>query len=174
MSEDKLKLDSLDVEIIKSLLCDARTPLAKIARKLAEPTSKIHYRLKNMQKEGIIKGFTMYASPCLAEEVTHALSVRVKVVESQMEEVIDYIKNFTLYNRTIKHILIPYVWSCTGYYNLGIYIYTDTAIGMSAIIQLLKRHQGIIDVKVGVNIKEQWFFKTTFFKQLQKKVKNTG
>ena len=169
MSEDKLKLDFIDLFIINSLLDDARTPLAKIARKLGEPTSKIHYRLRSMHKEGIIKGFTLYSNPTLAGEQTHALSVRVKVVESQMEEVIDYIKNFTLYNRAIKHTLIPYVWPCAGYYNLGIYVYTDTAIGMSTIIQLLKRHQGIIDVKVGVNIKEQWFFKTTFFEQLQKK-----
>ena len=174
MNEDKLKLDSIDLFIIKSLLNDGRTPLAKIARKLGEPTSKIHYRLKNMQKNGIIKGFTIYTNPCLAEEKTHALSVRVKVVESKMEEVINFIKNFTFDNRAIKHTLIPYVWPCAGYYNLGIYVYTDTAIGMSTIVQLLKRHHGIIDVKVGVNIKEQWFFKTTFFEQLQKKVKNIG
>ena len=174
MSEDKLKLDSIDLFIIKSLLDDARTPLAKIARKLGEPISKIHFRFKKMQKEGVIKGFTIYSNPSLAGEQTHALSVRAKVVSSQMEEVIDYIKNFRHYNRSIKHTMIPYVWPCTGYYNLGIYVFTDTAIEMSTIIQLLKRHQGIIDVKVGVDIKEQWFFKKTFFEQLQKKVKNIG
>ncbi|MEJ2242655.1 MAG: Lrp/AsnC family transcriptional regulator [Candidatus Bathyarchaeota archaeon] len=169
-----MKLDSIDLFIIKSLLQDARTPLAKIARKLGEPTSKIHYRLNKMHKEGIIKGFTIYSNPSLGDEQTHALSVRAKVVSSQMEEVIDYLNNFALYNRSIKHTLIPYVWPCAGYYNLGIYVFTDTAIGMSSIIQLLKRHQGIIDVKVGVVLNEQWFFKSTFFEQLQKKVKNSG
>lgn len=49
--------DEIDRGILKILQEDCRTPLEQIANKLGAPKSTIHYRIKRLEEEGIIKAY---------------------------------------------------------------------------------------------------------------------
>ena len=50
------KIDELDMKILKGLQKDCRT-LQEIADKLDTPVSTIHYRVRRLEREGVIKGY---------------------------------------------------------------------------------------------------------------------
>ena len=53
----KIKIDKLDYEILEILSLNARIPLIDIAKKLDTSSQTVNYRIDNLQKLGIIKGF---------------------------------------------------------------------------------------------------------------------
>lgn len=53
----KIKLDSKDIEILKLLQKNSRIPLDEIARILNMPKSTIHYRIKRLEKLGVIESY---------------------------------------------------------------------------------------------------------------------
>ncbi len=53
------KIDELDMQILKGLQRDCRS-LQEIADNLNTPVSTIHYRVKRLEKEGVIKGYLAY------------------------------------------------------------------------------------------------------------------
>ena len=53
----KTLLDELDIAILKELQSECRTPLQEIADRVGAPTSTVHYRLKRLEKTGIIGGY---------------------------------------------------------------------------------------------------------------------
>jgi Lrp/AsnC family leucine-responsive transcriptional regulator len=50
----KHALDELDKKILAELQDDCRSPLQEIAEKVEAPVSTVHYRVKRLEKEGII------------------------------------------------------------------------------------------------------------------------
>jgi DNA-binding Lrp family transcriptional regulator len=61
ISENKKKfphgLDELDISILKELQKDCRTPVQIIAQKVNSPASTVHYRLKKLDDQNIVKGY---------------------------------------------------------------------------------------------------------------------
>jgi Lrp/AsnC family leucine-responsive transcriptional regulator len=53
----KTLLDELDIAILKELQSECRTPLQEIAERVGAPTSTVHYRLKRLEKTGIVGGY---------------------------------------------------------------------------------------------------------------------
>lgn len=57
------KLDDLDIAILRELQKDCRTPLQDIAVKVKKPTSTVHYRVKRLEREGVIDGYYAHINP---------------------------------------------------------------------------------------------------------------
>lgn len=57
------KLDDLDIAILRELQKDCRTPLQDIAVKVKSPTSTVHYRVKRLEREGVIDGYYAHINP---------------------------------------------------------------------------------------------------------------
>jgi DNA-binding Lrp family transcriptional regulator len=57
------KLDELDVAILRELQKDCRVPLQDIASKVRSPTSTVHYRVKRLEREGVIDGYYAHINP---------------------------------------------------------------------------------------------------------------
>ncbi len=53
----KIKLDDKDIEILKLLQKNCRMPLEEMAKILNMPKSTIHYRIKRLEKIGVIEGY---------------------------------------------------------------------------------------------------------------------
>ncbi len=60
---DVVSLDELDIQILDELQRDCRTPLQDIAKLVGHPTSTVHYRVKRLEKEGIIDGYYAKVNP---------------------------------------------------------------------------------------------------------------
>jgi len=58
MMETQKKLDTLDRRILYELDGDARLPLTRMARKLRTSPQLIDYRIRALEKRGVIKGYT--------------------------------------------------------------------------------------------------------------------
>lgn len=54
---EQIKIDKLDYEILEILSLNARIPLIDIAKKLNTSSQTINYRIDNLRKLGIIRGF---------------------------------------------------------------------------------------------------------------------
>ncbi|MHA2351764.1 MAG: Lrp/AsnC family transcriptional regulator [Candidatus Thorarchaeota archaeon] len=59
----KQRLDELDLAILKQLQIDCRIPLQEIAEKVGSPTSTVHYRVKRLEREGVIDGYYANVNP---------------------------------------------------------------------------------------------------------------
>jgi len=59
----KQQLDNLDFEILRELQIDCRTPLQEIAEKVGAPTSTVHYRVKRLERDGVIDGYYANINP---------------------------------------------------------------------------------------------------------------
>jgi DNA-binding Lrp family transcriptional regulator len=49
--------DELDLAILRELQIDCRIPLQEIAEKVKAPTSTVHYRVKRLERNGVIDGY---------------------------------------------------------------------------------------------------------------------
>lgn len=52
------KLDALDMKILRELQSDCRNSLHELAESVGSPISTIHYRVKRLEKESVIKGYS--------------------------------------------------------------------------------------------------------------------
>lgn len=62
MSE-KDNIDDLDLAILRELQADCRTPLQDIATKTGAAISTVHYRVKRLEREGVIEGYNARINP---------------------------------------------------------------------------------------------------------------
>ncbi|ARM75196.1 Lrp/AsnC family transcriptional regulator [Acidianus manzaensis] len=56
-------LDDVDLKILKIIQNDAKYPLEKISQEVKLPKSTVAYRIKKMEKEGVIKGYYTHIDP---------------------------------------------------------------------------------------------------------------
>ncbi|MHA1145123.1 MAG: Lrp/AsnC family transcriptional regulator [Candidatus Helarchaeota archaeon] len=59
----KIKIDDLDLEILRKLKEDSRVPFTKLAEILKIPDTTVHFRVKKLREMGIIQKFTISISP---------------------------------------------------------------------------------------------------------------
>ncbi|MHA2359149.1 MAG: Lrp/AsnC family transcriptional regulator [Candidatus Thorarchaeota archaeon] len=57
------KPDDLDFAILRELQVDCRIPLQEIAEKVKAPTSTVHYRVKRLERDGVIDGYYANINP---------------------------------------------------------------------------------------------------------------
>jgi DNA-binding Lrp family transcriptional regulator len=56
-------MDSVDIKLLKILAADSRTPLRKIGREVGLSTSGVRRRIKRLERDGLIKGFSVVIDP---------------------------------------------------------------------------------------------------------------
>ncbi|MBN2228327.1 MAG: Lrp/AsnC family transcriptional regulator [Candidatus Thorarchaeota archaeon] len=59
----QIKLDDTDLKILEILQKDSKRSIASIAKEVGKGISTVHDRIKTLQNDGIIKGFTAIVSP---------------------------------------------------------------------------------------------------------------
>lgn len=56
-------MDSVDMKILKMLSADARVSFSEMGREVGLSTSTVRKRVKQLQKSGVVKGFTLVPDP---------------------------------------------------------------------------------------------------------------
>jgi len=79
MKEDRTpELDVIDFKIVEMLERDGRMSFREVARKLGISEGTVYNRVKRMQKEGIIKGFSVRSDPMkLGKDLVAVIGLRV-------------------------------------------------------------------------------------------------
>ncbi len=168
-----MKLDSVDLGILRALLDDGRVPFSHISRELGIPVATVHSRVKKMTENGLIKGFTIYISPRNHTAETVTLSIDIRAVPSRINEVCEFLRRLPK-NRITKNIEVAFVWPCMGWHNVGAVLFAKSAVDTQMVSQLIKRHPAILEVRIGVVMREHMLFKTTFLEKLTEKANENG
>ena len=88
MPKQHKPLDKIDIGILEVLQKDSRTPLGQIANQLGVPKSTVHYRIKKLEAEKIIKGcYAKVDATKLGKDYTTITFVRAKYGPSYHEKV---------------------------------------------------------------------------------------
>jgi DNA-binding Lrp family transcriptional regulator len=106
--EEKIDLDLKDKKILDSLIPDSRKSIVDIAKETKLTEDIVRYRIKQMEKEGIIKGYKCLLNSTKVGFVTCKSFVFFKnITEQKKKEFIDYVKNL---NNTINIIPTFAAW----------------------------------------------------------------
>ena len=127
----KVKIDDLDLEILKLLVSDSRTPTVEIAKKLNSNVTTIHSRIKRLVDEKVILGFTV--------------ELDLDKIDYQVWKVDFYLSEYTKINQIIKYIEKNPLLYCVDY-TIG---YADSGSPDSASIKNMR-----LSVAVGVVVTE--------------------
>jgi DNA-binding Lrp family transcriptional regulator len=86
-----VKIDSTDRKILYYLDLDARRSFSDIAKKVRLSIDAVQYRVKNMEKEGVIKGYYAVIDPSALGFMSGRFFLKFHSVTSKREqEIIDY------------------------------------------------------------------------------------
>lgn len=109
-----MDIDSKDRIIIETLMKNARTPLAEIASMLKISDVAVSKRIKKLEENGIIKGYTAIVDPTKLGYLSIAV-IGIDVEPEKLLEAVtilrqkDYVRYLAL--STGDHMLILQVWS---------------------------------------------------------------
>ena len=92
-----LKLDLKDKKILHILDMDARESYSQIAKKVGQSKEVVNYRIKNLEKKGIVKGYYVITDMAkLGYEFYRVLLKFQNISEEQQKKIINYAKKIYL------------------------------------------------------------------------------
>jgi Lrp/AsnC family transcriptional regulator for asnA, asnC and gidA len=124
----EVKIDDLDLEILKLLVSDARMPILEIAKKLDSNVTTIHSRIKRLLDEKVILGFTV--------------ELDLDKIGYQIWKVDFYLSEYTKSNQIIKYVeknpLLLFVDHTIGHADLELEIHVKNISQLHNIIEDLQ------------------------------------
>src|SRR3989338_4309993 len=120
MPQNSTQLDVKDRKILEQLDLNARQSNSQIAKKVRLSKDVVNYRIKQLEKNGIIKGYYSVLDIAKLGYVTYKLMLTFQNTTSEIEkEIIDYF---------IKSPHVGWLVSCDGYYNLMVIAWVKSSI----------------------------------------------
>ena len=138
-----MRFDSLDLKIIHALQKDARIPFVDIAQDLKVSPGLVQARYNKMKKSGVIKGSTLILS-MTAIGTKFAASIGIKAIESELEEVKEYIEGLKIDDARILS------WITFGRYNISMAVFSKNLLEVYKIKQLIRQHPSVLEVSIGI------------------------
>jgi len=92
-TSEAINLDMKDKKILYELDMNARQPMSQIAKKVRLSKETVNYRIKRLEKKGIIEGYFAVIDAMNLGYAFYRIMLRFQNVDSKKEqEIIDYIK----------------------------------------------------------------------------------
>lgn len=165
-----MKLDNIDVEIIRSLRKNARRSVASIARILGISANTVHFRYKKILKSGIIKQtfIPTFLPPYHSKnKLTYKMQMTIKATNEEVEKLIKFIREFKLERSQIE------CWETLGHFNILAWIISENPIDLELVKDRIQRQNGVIEVKACIITKMIDSYMEVSLEHL-KKEKNNG
>jgi DNA-binding Lrp family transcriptional regulator len=87
-----IKLDKIDMRILFELDKNARIPETKLAKIIRKSKESVRYRIKKLQEQGIIQGFTTWIDPTKLGFVSAKIYLNLANKPEKKREFVDFIK----------------------------------------------------------------------------------
>lgn len=143
-----MQIDEIDAKILTTLLKDARTSFAEIARSCGVSTNSILKRFSKLKKVGIINGTALRVN---IKEFKNKIAFSIDVnVEAQ--EISNIVKWFTKLPNTIS------VYQLIGKYDIHTSMLTDSFYDINKIRDQIKIQKGVTKVAITTSINERVCF----------------
>jgi len=112
MDHDLIKLDKKDKEILFELDMNARMPLTKLAKKIKLSPQTTKYRIEQLEKKGVIRGYVTFFDASKFGCLYYRLYIRYENTSIEDEKrIIDYFK---------KHNNVVWIVSTSGRWDLEV------------------------------------------------------
>lgn len=164
-----MKLDSIDIKIIKLLQKNARSSIASIARKVGISTNATRSRYQKIQKSGIIKKtFNPVFLPqyALGKGQTYKMQIIIRSTNKQTARLIKLIKEFKLERSQIECL------ETIGHYNIFVWIISENPIDLHLIKDRVQSQPGVLEVKACILLDALDFYSQINLHHLEKREKN--
>ena len=164
-----MKLDSIDIKIIKLLQKNARTSIANIARKLGISTNATRARYQKIQKSGIIKKtFNPVFLPqyALGKGQAYKMQIIIRSTNKQTEKLVKLIKEFNLERSQIE------CFETIGHYNILVWIISENSIDLQLVKDRVQSQPGVLEVKASILLDALEFYSQINLHHLGKREKN--
>ncbi len=135
--------DTLDLEILRILHKNARTPFSEIAKTLGVSPSIVQIRFNKMKRAGIILGTTLL----LDREklgVKYIITLGVKALEPEVSGVIKYMNSLATKESTLV------AWPTTGRFNIVAKMMSRDLLEAHKVRHLMKKNPYVTEVRVSV------------------------
>ena len=164
MLDSQVKIDEIDAKILTTLLKDARTSFAEIARNCGVTTNSIIKRFYKLKQSGVINGT--------------ALRVNIKKFKYNMAASIDLnidayeVPNIIEWLTKVPNIISTY--QLIGKYNVHASLLAKSIYEINEIRDQIKMQKGVRRVGISVSINEVVCFPENLIIQNMGKKKNGG
>ena len=137
----KIKLDDIDITILKALIKDARTNFAHIARTCNLSTTAITQRYQKLKRNGIITGtiLTMHQD----NKSQYFTAIDIKAESNHETSIINAIKK------------IPGIRSCfktIGKYDIHASIIVESVEQLDQIKNKIRQQKGVLKIEIGMGL----------------------
>ena len=154
-----VRIDEIDINIIRTLQKDARASFAGIARDCGVSTDTISKRFRKMKKAGVIKGTTILLNPkSFGYECVGSLGVDIDF--PHLREVVESLRK------------IPEIIFCTssmGKHDIFCIVVLKNVGLLSKVKDLIKGHPAVREVTINIWVDEILLCPENFeFKQLER------
>ncbi len=114
-NESQVEIDETDRKILRMLIKNARVPLLEISKKIKLSPDATKYRIRNLKKKGILRGFVTVVNTPLQGCSLYMILLQLKNInERNKKEFIEYLKD---------HKFICHVSEISGKYDLWIHVW---------------------------------------------------
>lgn len=143
-----MQIDEIDAKILTSLLKDARTSFAEIARNCGVSTNSIVKRFYKLKKAGVISGTALRVNIKNFQNKI-AASIDINVDSNESSNIIDWL--YKLPNLVAAYQLI-------GKYDIHASAITESLFDVHKIRDQLKMQKGVVRVGISASINEMICF----------------
>lgn len=147
-----MKVDSLDLQIIRILQKDGRRTFAEIGRELNVPAGVVQGRFAKMKHKGLIVNSALIINPSKIG-ILHSASVVIEARESEVEEVKRYVEGLKVGNALIE------AWTVFGRYNISVAVWLRNIEEIFKIKEMIKVHPAVVNVDVSLTKNFQFIAK---------------
>ena len=125
--EQEIQLDKKDRKIIEQLEINARQSNTQIARQVGLSKDAVSYRIKNLEKAGVIKGYYSVLNISKLGYLTYKLMLSFQNTNLKTEEdIVNYLK---------KDKNVGWLVSCEGDYNLIAVLWVESPFAFEKFLQ---------------------------------------
>ena len=143
-SNDELKVDERDLQLLSILEKDSRTPWTRVAKEMGVSEATVYLRVKKLEERGILEGFSIIVNPSrLGLGITLIVMLRVRAHS------INKVKSSLSLNKYVVEL-----YETTGYYNLLAKILAPSLSDINEIIDEIYSLKGVEEVEYIVALRE--------------------
>ncbi|MCE4609090.1 MAG: Lrp/AsnC family transcriptional regulator [Desulfurococcales archaeon] len=143
-SNNGLKVDERDLQLLGILEKDSRTPWTRVAKEMGVSEATVYLRVKKLEEKGVLEGFSIIVNPSrLGLGVTLIVMLRVRA------HYINKVKSSLSMNRYVVEL-----YETTGYYNLLAKILAPSLSDINEIIDEIYSLKGVEEVEHIVALRE--------------------
>ncbi len=144
--KEKLKLDKKDTKLLYELYKNARTPVSTIAKKVELSKDTIKYRIRRLEKIGLILGYTSIINLNRIGYHWNILLLQTKFENSDQET------KFIEFLQSSKNVIK--VMKCSGKWDYQIDLVFSSVVELNKIIRKIKEFTLLLDFSVLNCLKE--------------------